>query len=49
MNHHDHDDHTHTTLTELHDCVARQRHRMHVQMILVVVFCLLAIGFWFTR
>lgn len=47
MNHHD--DHTHVTLSDLHDCLAKQRQHLHAQILVVLLASLLAIGFWIAR
>jgi len=49
MSEHDHDGHTHATLSELHECIAYQRQRLRFQMLVVLVVSLLAIGMWISR
>ena len=45
----DHDDHTHTTLHDLQECLDYQRRRMSWQMGMVFVLSLLALGYWVMR
>lgn len=45
----DHDDHTHTTLHELQECLAYQRRRMSWQMAMVFALCLITLGYLVVR
>ena len=46
---HQHDDHTHITLADLQDCMAKQRRHFHAQMLAMLLASLLAIGLWWSR
>lgn len=45
----DHDDHTHSTLHDLIDCVANQRRARAWQYVVVLLVSLLVIGYWVVR
>ncbi len=43
---HLHDDHTHITLADLHECIARQRQHLHAQMLAVLLASLTVLFVW---
>ncbi len=43
---HLHDDHTHVTLADLRECMAKQRAHLHAQMVVMLVASLIVLGYW---